>query len=241
KAHADPDPAVREAAADGLGLAQDPEASALLIAGAKQEPWPMVRRAELQALASLCGEGVGPLLARAVERDVPDLRRVGLTGVFACKDPGAVDIALAVIRAPQEPPPLRTHAATLLGASRDSRATKGLAEALEELANQAPSDPGLETVALAAIRALATLAGKDAESRIVALHNHPHIPVRRAALQALGQLCAVPAAPDILRAAAADPDPVIAATARASARQCRVDVGPPTTPTGPDSRSKRSL
>jgi HEAT repeat protein len=233
KALTDPDPAVREAAAEGLGQARDAEASALLISAAKQEPWPMVRRAELEAIATLCGPGAGDLLARAVERDVTDLRRIGLSGLFRCKDPRAIEIGLALIRRPDEPPALRTHAATLLGGSRDPGATKGLADAMEELTNQAPSDPGLETVALAAIRALASLGGTGAESSVVALHNHPHVPIRRAALQALGQLCTAKGVESILRAANTDPDPVIAATARASARQCRVDVGPTTTPSVP--------
>ncbi|HEY0706801.1 MAG TPA: HEAT repeat domain-containing protein [Polyangia bacterium] len=241
---ADSDPAVREAAAEGLGLARDQEASALLVTGAKQEPWPMVRRAELEALGILCGPGAGDLLARAVERDVPDLRRVGLTGLFACKDERAVEAALALLRRPDEPPPLRSHAASLLGTSRRTEAAKGLAGLMEDLTNQAPTDPAFETVALAAIRALAVLGGADAETQIVALHNHPHTPVRRAALQALGQLCKAPTADAALRAASLDADPVIAATARASARQCRIDVGSRPSPEArtvpPDSASKSS-
>ena len=53
----DQDPRVRETAALGLEKQGDATAGGALITGAKQEPWPFVRRAELQALGRLCVAG----------------------------------------------------------------------------------------------------------------------------------------------------------------------------------------
>ena len=64
------DPRVRETAALALGQHGDTGAAPSLIAGAKQEPWPFVRRAELEALGHLCTPGTGDLMLRAVARDV---------------------------------------------------------------------------------------------------------------------------------------------------------------------------
>jgi hypothetical protein len=50
---------VRETAALALGQHKDAESASALITGAKQEPWPFVRRAELEALGHLCTGGRG--------------------------------------------------------------------------------------------------------------------------------------------------------------------------------------
>ena len=92
---ADVDPRVRATAAEGLGQAHDAGASPALIAGAKQEPWPFVRRAEIEALGRLCGAGGADLLVRAVERDVAEVRRASLVGLARCKDPRAQTLAAA--------------------------------------------------------------------------------------------------------------------------------------------------
>ena len=83
----DGDPRVRETAALALGQRGDRDATAALVSGAKQEPWPFVRRAELEALGRLCVDGSGDLLIRAVERDVDQVRRAALIGLGRCKDP----------------------------------------------------------------------------------------------------------------------------------------------------------
>ncbi len=74
----DGDPRVRETAAHGLAKVGDGGAGGLLIAGAKQEPWPFVRRAELDALGHLCVAGAGDLMIRATEKDVDEVRRAAL-------------------------------------------------------------------------------------------------------------------------------------------------------------------
>ena len=57
----DDDPRVRETAAMGLGRLKDTWSGQALIDGAKQEAWPFVRRAELEALGHLCVAGTGDL------------------------------------------------------------------------------------------------------------------------------------------------------------------------------------
>ena len=64
----DTDPRVRETAALALGKQRDTDAAPALIAGAKQEPWPFVRRAELEALGHAVRAGAGDLMLRAVAR-----------------------------------------------------------------------------------------------------------------------------------------------------------------------------
>ena len=78
----------------------------------------MVRRAEVEALGRLCGEGAGDLLARAVERndlETTDIRHSALRGLFACHDGRALKLALAVLERETETPSLRTEAALWLG------------------------------------------------------------------------------------------------------------------------------
>src|SRR5204862_1178965 len=72
-ARVDGDPRVRETAALALGQRGDRDATALLVSGAKQEPWPFVRRAELEALGRLCTPGAGDLMLRAIARDVDEV------------------------------------------------------------------------------------------------------------------------------------------------------------------------
>ena len=87
-----------------------------LIAGAKQEPWPFVRRAELEALGHLCAPGAGDLMIRAIERDVDEVRRAALVGLVRCKDPRARDRAAARRSASRtRRRPLRELAAALIG------------------------------------------------------------------------------------------------------------------------------
>ena len=156
---ADDDPEVRELAAAGLGALGDGGATALLIAGAKQEPWPSVRRAEVAALGTLCGPGASDLLARAVERDEDNVRRAALTGLVSCKDGRAVDTLLALLKRERESATLRTLAAGLLARTGDRRAAGPMAEALARLAVESQADLALEGTAVATLRALGTLGG----------------------------------------------------------------------------------
>ena len=148
----DQDPRVRETAAQGLAKAGDAAAGPALIEGAKQEPWPFVRRAELEALGHLCVAGSGDLMIRATQRDVDEVRRVALIGLERCKDPRARDVLLATLNRPDESASLRALAAGLLAESGDRAAAPQVATALHGLVREAEADLALQGVA-AAVRA----------------------------------------------------------------------------------------
>ena len=116
---ADPDPRVRETAALALGQHNDAESAPALIAGAKQEPWPFVRRAELEALGHLCTPGAGDLMLRAVARDVDEVRRAALVGLARCKDPRTRAVLLKTVARQNEAATVRELAAALIGESGD--------------------------------------------------------------------------------------------------------------------------
>jgi HEAT repeat protein len=215
----DDDPEVRELAAAGLGILGDGGATALLIAGAKQEPWPSVRRAEVAALGQLCGPGASDLLARAVERDEDNVRRAALTGLVSCKDGRAVDTLLALLKRERESATLRTLAAGLLARTGDRRAAAPMAEALARLAVESQADLALEGTAVATLRALGTLGGPEALKAALAHASDARPSLRRTAVEALGRLCD-PAGLPALNAATKDADPGVATAAAASLRRC---------------------
>ena len=215
----DDDPEVRERAAAGLSALGDGGATALLIAGAKQEPWPSVRRAEVAALGTLCGPGTSELLTRAVERDEDNVRRAALTGLVSCKDGRAVDTLLALLKRERESATLRTLAAGLLARTGDRRAAGPMAEALARLAVESQADLALEGTAVATLRALGTLGGPAALKAALAHATDPRPSLRRTAVEALGRLCD-PAGVAVLTAATRDTDPGVATAAAVSLRRC---------------------
>src|SRR5262249_49066382 len=143
---ADADPRVRETAALALGQQHDTESTPALIAGAKQEPWPFVRRAELEALGHLCAPGAGDLMLRAIARDVDEVRRAALVGLVHCKDPRARAVLLKTVMRANEAATVRELAAALIGESGDHAAAPQLATALRGLVNEAEGDLALEGV-----------------------------------------------------------------------------------------------
>jgi HEAT repeat protein len=224
----DRDPAVRAAAVEALAALGDKEASSALVAGAKREPWPLVRRAQIEALGRLCGPGAGDLLARAVERDtleLPDIRRNALRGLFSCRESRATALALEILGRDREMPALRTEAAQWLGRTGDKDVAEELEEILRQLTVDAGADLALEGTTFATLGALATLGGERAMAGALALRADPRPSFRRAAAQALGQLCGGKdkegeraAAP--LRELLRDPDEGVAGAARAALRRC---------------------
>ncbi len=223
---ADRDPAVRAAAAEALGALADGGANELLIGAAKQEPWPMVRRAEVEALGRLCGPGAGDLLARAVERndlETPDIRQSALRGLFACRDERALSLGLEVLERETETPPMRTEAALCLGRTGRRELAGDLAGNLRRLLVEAENDLGLEGTTLATLQAMAGLGGSEALDAALAMRTDRRPGFRRAAAQALGQLCSTadPArAGAALREAMRDADESVAMAARAALRRC---------------------
>src|SRR5262249_47023132 len=156
---ADQDPRVRETAAHGLGQLGDGGAGQTLIDAAKQEPWPFVRRAELEALGRLCVPGTGDLMMRAGQRDVDEVRRAALVTLVRGKDPRSRNTLLGALGRRNENATVRELAAALLGELGDHSAAPALATVLGRLVNESEADLALEGVAVSALRALARLGG----------------------------------------------------------------------------------
>jgi HEAT repeat protein len=156
----DGDPRVRETAALALGRLRDAAAGAGLISAAKQEPWPFVRRAQVEALGELCGPGAGDLLIRANERDRVEVRRAALIGLARCRDPRAREVLLRVLGRAAEEAELRALAARLLGDMHDCAAAHEMAAALDRLRMESQADLALEGVAVATMHALSALGAR---------------------------------------------------------------------------------
>ena len=216
----DQDPRVRESAALGLGRHQDRWSGPALIDAAKQEPWPFVRRAELEALGHLCVTGTGDLMIRATERDVDQVRRAALVTLARCKDPRTRTVLLHTLGLHIEAATLRELAAALLGEMGDKSAAPALAAALRRLVNEAEGDIAVEGVAVAALRALAHLGGAEAITAAVALAKDVRHPYRPTAIEALGFLCDPGAGAAALQAIAAGTDAAAAMAAHAAQRHC---------------------
>jgi len=216
----DPDPRVRETAALALGQHKDAESATALITGAKQEPWPFVRRAELEALGHLCTPGAGDLMLRAVARDVDEVRRAALVGMARCKDPRTRAVLLKTVARQNEAATVRELAAALLGESGDHGAAPQLATALRSLVNEAEGDLALEGVAATALRALAHLGGPDAVGAAVTMAGDKRHPYRAAAVEALSTLCDPAAGRATLHALATGPEASLAVAAQNAERHC---------------------
>jgi HEAT repeat protein len=216
----DGDPRVRETAALALGQQADAGASAVLIEGAKQEPWPFVRRAELEALGRLCTPGAGDLMVRAIARDVDEVRRAALVGLVHCKDGRARTVLLKTVTRVNEAATVRELAAALLGESGDHAAAPPLATALRGLVNEAEGDLALEGVAATALRALAHLGGPDAVGAAVTLAADRRHPYRSTAIEALGTMCDPVAGRATLRALASGAEPSLAVAAQNAEKHC---------------------
>ena len=215
----DEDPRVRETAAQGLAKVGDVAAGPALISGAKQEPWPFVRRAELDALGHLCVAGSGDLMIRATERDVDEVRRVALMGLERCRDPRARDILLATLNRRDESPSLRALAAGLIAESGDRAAAPQVAAALRSIVGESEGDLALQGLAAAVLRALARLGGPDAVRTTIALAGDAHHPYRETAVEALGTLCD-PTGNATLHALATGHDPNLAEAAQRAEKRC---------------------
>ena len=226
---ADPDPEVRELAAAGIGQRRQQSARALLVAEAMKEPWPSVRRAQIQALGSLCGQPATDLFVRAVKRDVDAVRRSALAGLLTCRDPRAPDLLLEVLREPRHSPDARAHAAALLGTlaprTGGGLATEEVAEAMAsallELAADARGDLALEATAAATLLSLAKLGGPSAERAALSLAEDDRPGLRRTAFEALRYLCPAGLDPQRLERATRDPDTGVASAAERARRQCQ--------------------
>jgi HEAT repeat protein len=211
---------VRETAAAALGRHGDATDGGTLIAAAKQEPWPFVRRAELEALGHLCGAGSGDLMIRAVGRDVDEVRRAALVGLARCKDARTRIVLFRTLARRNESATLRELAAALLGESSDRSSAPLLAEALRRLVVESEADLALEGVAATALRALAHLGGPDALQAAITLSADTRHPFRSSAIEALGALCDPDLGRVTLRAFVTGGDPALAAAAQSAEHHC---------------------
>jgi HEAT repeat protein len=251
----DADPRVREAAAQGLGARSDAASEAALIAAAKREPWPFVRRAQLEALSRSCGPDARALLVRAIERDDADVGRVALLGLDRCEDPRLPRFLLTILRARTADPSLRELAAEVLG-DRDHEHDRGrgpdvvaaasahaLAELLPALTNEAEGELAVEAVVVSALGALGALGGVEAARAAAALARDPAHPYRHTAIEALGRICDPGVGAATLAALRADKDPELALAAAASEKACRDRVrataGPEPAGPGPVGAARR--
>lgn len=218
----DVDPRVRETAAQGLGFHRDSASEAVLIAAAKAEPWPFARRAQVEALSKTCGAPARELLARAIERDVDEVRRASLVGLVRCHDPRARPTLLATLKNRHASAALRELSGALLGELGDHTVTPELADTVATLVNEAEGDLAIEGVATSAIRSLGRLGGAaaaGAAARAAADTRHPAY--HRVAMESLGQMCDPDQGAKAIAAARAGRDPALAAAAEKAQQRCR--------------------
>ncbi|MES1157550.1 MAG: HEAT repeat domain-containing protein, partial [Haliangium ochraceum] len=222
----DQDPRVRETAAHGLGARRDQASEALLIAAAKDEPWPFARRAQIEALSRTCGPPARELLMRAMERDVDEVRRAALVGVVRCKDARAATTLLSTLKARRASATLRELAGALLGELGDRAVADALADALAALVNEAEADLAIEGVVVAALRSLGALGGPAAAGAAARLATDVRHPYRALAVDVLGDICDPGAGARALAAVRAGTDAALATAAQTSERRCHARPAP---------------
>lgn len=217
----DGDPRVRETAAGALGRKGGKQATPALIAGAVQEPWPRVRRAEIAALGELCTTEGTELLVRAFQRDVEEVRQTALVGLARCAPKSAAQLLLRVLGRLPESAGMRSLAARLLAERKDSTTVHGMVLALGRLVTESQADLSLEGVVADTAIALAALGGAEAVSALVSLLSDSRPSLQRMAVEALGVVCDPGAGAAALRTAAGSKDESVSIPAATAEARCR--------------------
>jgi len=217
----DLDPRVRETAAESLGRKGDKSSAKALIEGAKQEPWPQVRRAEIAALGELCVAEGNDLLIRAFQRDVEDVRQAALAGIARCYGVKATGTLLRTLGRLAESADMRSLAARLLGERKDPRTVPGLAEVLARLLTESQADMSLEAVIADTAMALAAIRDDKAISALVGLLSDPRTSVQRIGVEALGVVCDPGTGAAALHKAVASKDEAVSIPATTAEANCR--------------------
>jgi HEAT repeat protein len=217
----DIDPRVRETAASALGHKGDKSSAKLLIAGAKQEPWPTVRRAEIVALGEMCVTEGNQLLVRAFQRDVEEVRQAALSGIAHCSPGKVTPLLLRVLGRLPESADMRSLAARLLADRKDPKDVPALTEILERLKTESQADLSLEGVIADTAMALAAIRGPQAVSALVSLLSDTRPSVQRMAVEALGLVCDGGAGAAALRAASKNKDESVSIPAARAEMHCR--------------------
>jgi HEAT repeat protein len=220
----DADPRVRESAVAALARLGDKASARPIVAGAKQEPWPTVRRAEIAALGELCVPEGNELLLRAFQRDVEEVRQAALVGLAHCapaKPAKVAELLLRVLGRLPESADMRSLAARLLAERKDPTAVHGMVEALGRLLSESQADLSLETTVADTAMALAALGGAEAISALVGLLSDPRPSLQRVAVDALGVVCDPGAGVAALHRAAGGTDESVSIPAAAAEARCR--------------------
>ena len=192
-----------------------------MIDAAKSEPWPFARRAQLEALSRTCGGPARELLARAMERDVDEVRRAALVGLVRCRDKRARPTLLATLKNRRASASLRELSGAMLGELGDRSVTRELADIVAGLVNEAEADLAIESVVMSALRSLARLGGPDAATAAARLAGDARHPAyRRVAVEALGQLCDPGVGAKTLAAVRSGSDASLAAEALKAQQRC---------------------
>jgi HEAT repeat protein len=220
----DADPRVRETAAESLGRKGDTLSAKALIEGAKQEPWPQVRRAEVVALGLLCVAEGNDLLVRAFQRDAEEVRQAALVGIAHCYAVKATGTLLRTLGRLAESADMRALAARLLGERKDPRTVPALTEILTRLLTESQADLSLEGVIASTAMALATLRTPEAIAALAGLVSDGRPSIQRIAVDALGVVCDPGKGAAALHQAATSKDEAVsipAATAEANCHERR--------------------
>ena len=217
----DTDPRVRETAAEALGRKNDKTAAKAIIEGAKQEPWPQVRRAEIVALGELCVAEGNDLLIRAFQRDTEDVRQAALIGIARCYQVKATGTLLRTLGRLAESADMRSLAARLLGQRKDPRTVPGFVEVLTRLLTESQADLSLEGVIAESAMALAGIRTAPAISALIGLLSDARPSVQRIGVEALGVVCDPGQGAAALHQAAASKDEAVSIPASAAEAHCR--------------------
>ena len=227
----DPDPGVRETAAEAIAArprgaqgaataAADPALAELI----RSDGWARVRRAAATALGTRCREaGPAQALRGAIRSDADlEVRRAALSALATCRARGVTRLFLEVAADRGQPVGVRTQAVQLLGGLRDRSATAPLAAALGRERERAFSDADAIQMAVALAYALGTLGDPAAAPALMSAADESSAfpEIQAAAATALGALCPAGAA-GLLRKLAGTAQHQVSAAARAASRRCR--------------------
>ena len=226
----DPDPGVREAAAEAIAArpksvvgsetAVDPALAGLLAS----DRWARVRRAAATALGTRCKEtGPADALRAAIRTDADvEVRRDSLAALASCRARGVVRLFLEVGADRDQPVGVRTQAVKLLGGLGDRSVTGALTAALGRERERAFSDADGIQVSVALAYALGVLGDPAAGPALMtaAAESSAFPEIQAAAATSLGGLCP-PGAADLLRRLSGTAQHQVSMAARAAARRCR--------------------
>lgn len=229
----DRDPGVRETAARALARApalprQAPDTRALgtaLLAQVRRDPWPFARAAEVRALGVACPPGAPALLLASLQDGAFEVRRAAVAALPPCPSPNAAKVLFAVLARRAESPALRTEAAQALAAMNAKALAPAMLERLPTILVESQAELALEETAAALLEAVATLDPAIGVRGAQVVLQDPRPSLRRGAVEALRERCALPAAQNLLRTATADPDAAVARTAGQIQSQCGTRAG----------------